>query len=47
MNEIVKTFPTIGFNVEEIEYKKRKINIFEFGGGEKNKSLWNYYFKKA
>ena len=27
MNEIVKTIPTIGFNVEDLEYKDRKIQI--------------------
>ena len=37
LNEIIKTLPTIGFNVEEIEYKNRK--IFDLGGGEKNRTL--------
>ena len=46
LNEIIKTIPTIGFNVEEIEYKNRKINIFDVGGGEKIRNLWHHYFKE-
>ncbi len=46
LNEIIKTIPTIGFNVEEIEYKNRKIDIFDIGGGEKIRYLWHHYFKE-
>ena len=44
--EIIKTLPTIGFNVEEIDYKDRKINIWDIGGGEKIRHLWKHYFEK-
>ena len=47
LNEIVNTLPTIGFNVEEIEYKNRKIIIFDVGGGEKIRNLWHHYFKET
>ena len=33
--EIIKTLPTIGFNVEEIDYKDRKINIGILEEGKK------------
>jgi len=43
-NEIVTTLTTIGFNIEEINYKDRKISIFDLGGGDKIKHLWKHYF---
>ena len=47
LNEKINTIPTIGFNVEEIEYKNRKINIWDIGGGEKIRYLWHHYFKET
>ena len=43
LDEVVITIPTIGFNVEEINYKERKITIFDIGGGSKIKYLWKHY----
>ena len=45
MNEIVKTIPTIGFNVEDLEYKERKIQMWDVGGGEKIRTLWKHYIQ--
>ena len=45
MNEIVTTIPTIGFNVEGLEYKDRKINMWDIGGGEKIRHLWKHYIQ--
>ena len=45
MNEIVKTIPTIGFNVEDLEYKNRKIQMWDVGGGEKIRTLWKHYIQ--
>ena len=45
MNEIVKTIPTIGFNVEDLEYKDRKIQMWDVGGGEKIRTLWKHYIQ--
>ena len=42
-NEKITTIPTIGFNVEDINYKDRKITIFDIGGGEKIRHLWKNY----
>ena len=39
LNENIKTIPTIGFNVEEIKYKNKKIIIWDIGGGEKIRHL--------
>ena len=45
LNEIVQTIPTIGFNVEEIKYKDRKIVMWDLGGGANIKHLWKHYFQ--
>ena len=47
LNENVQTIPTIGFNVENIEYKNRKIYIWDMGGGCKIKYLWVHYMENA
>ena len=47
LNENVQTIPTIGFNVENIEYKNRKIYIWDMGGGFKIKYLWGHYMENA
>jgi small GTP-binding protein len=44
LNEIVKTIPTIGFNVENINYKNLDLTIWDIGGQEKLRRLWNHYF---
>ena len=46
MNEIVTTIPTIGFNVEDLDYKDRKITIWDIGGNEKIRHFWKYILKK-
>ena len=47
LNENCQTLPTIGFNVEEIEYKNKKLIIWDIGGGEKIRYLWKHYFDKT
>ena len=47
LNEKVKTIPTIGYNVEEIDYKERKIIIWDSGGGEKIRYSWKHYFQQT
>ncbi len=34
------TIPTIGFNVETLDYKKHKLTIWDVGGQDKVRSLW-------
>ena len=46
LNEIVKTLPTIGYNIENINYKDREITIFDIGGDKKFKHLWKSYIEK-
>lgn len=44
LGQVIHTIPTIGFNVETVKYKKIEFNIFDVGGQEKIRPLWNYYF---
>jgi len=44
LGEIVTTIPTIGFNVESIEYKNNKFTIWDVGGQDKIRPLWRHYY---
>jgi GTPase SAR1 family protein len=43
LGEPMTTIPTIGFNVETIDYKKHKLTIWDVGGQDKVRSLWKVY----
>ena len=45
LGEAVNTTPTIGFNVESIEYGKLSMMIWDVGGQEKIRKLWRHYFQ--
>ena len=47
LGEVVTTIPTIGFNVESIEYKNYKLVVWDVGGTEKIKPLWRHYFQNT
>ena len=42
--EVVTTIPTIGFNVETVEYKNISFTVWDVGGQETIRRLWNYYY---
>lgn len=44
LGEVVTTTPTIGFNVERIEYKNISFTVWDVGGQEKIRQLWRFYF---
>ena len=44
LNEVVTTIPTIGFNVETVEYKNISFTIWDIGGQEKIRRLWRHYY---
>ena len=44
LGEVVSTVPTIGFNVESIDYKNIKFNCWDIGGQQKIRSLWRHYY---
>jgi ADP-ribosylation factor protein 1 len=39
------TIPTIGFNVETVEYKNINFNVWDVGGQDKIRPLWRHYFQ--
>merc|ERR1711948_209891 len=44
LNEVVTTIPTIGFNVETVEYKKLSFTVWDIGGQDKIRKLWRHYY---
>merc|ERR1712154_628626 len=42
---IIPCIPTIGFNVETVEYKNIKFTMFDVGGQDKIRPLWRHYYK--
>jgi len=47
IGEIVKTIPTIGFNVESIKYKGLNLTVWDVGGQDKIRILWKHYFQNT
>ena len=45
--ETPKTIPTIGFNVETLEYKKLTITLWDIGGQDKIRILWRHYYENT
>ena len=45
--ETVKTIPTIGFNVESIDYKDFNLTIWDVGGTDKIRCLWKHYYNET
>lgn len=44
LGELVTTIPTIGFNVETIEYKGICFSVWDVGGQDKIRPLWRHYY---
>jgi len=44
LGEVINTIPTIGFNVETVEYKRLKFTMWDVGGQSKIRPLWKHYF---
>mmetsp|Transcript_8815 Transcript_8815/g.12916 ORF Transcript_8815/g.12916 Transcript_8815/m.12916 type:complete len:183 (+) Transcript_8815:14-562(+) len=44
LGEIVTTIPTIGFNVETVDYKNISFTVWDVGGQDKIRPLWRHYF---
>ena len=47
LGEVVHTIPTIGFNVEQVEYKNIRLSMWDVGGQEKIRKLWRHYYDGA
>ncbi|KAI3705843.1 hypothetical protein L1987_76087 [Smallanthus sonchifolius] len=44
IGEVLSTVPTIGFNVEKVQYKNVMFTVWDVGGQEKLRPLWRHYF---
>jgi len=47
LGEIVTTIPTIGFNVETVEYKNISFTVWDVGGQDKIRTLWRHYYQNT
>ncbi|KAK3382464.1 ADP-ribosylation factor family-domain-containing protein [Lasiosphaeria ovina] len=47
LGEVVTTIPTIGFNVETVEYKQIQFTVWDVGGQDKIRPLWRHYFQNT
>ncbi|KAF2362644.1 Small GTP-binding protein domain [Trinorchestia longiramus] len=47
LGEVMTTIPTIGFNVETVEYKNLELTVWDVGGQEMLRSLWRHYYQNA
>lgn len=45
LGESVTTVPTIGFNVETVEYKNLNLTVWDIGGQDKIRPLWKHYYQ--
>eukprot|EP00005_Dracoamoeba_jomungandri_P003184 CAMPEP_0174250304 /NCGR_PEP_ID=MMETSP0439-20130205/515_1 /TAXON_ID=0 /ORGANISM="Stereomyxa ramosa, Strain Chinc5" /LENGTH=179 /DNA_ID=CAMNT_0015330331 /DNA_START=91 /DNA_END=630 /DNA_ORIENTATION=+ len=47
LGELVTTIPTIGFNVETVQYKNLNFTIWDVGGQDKIRPLWRHYYQNT
>ena len=47
LGEIVTTIPTIGFNVETVDYKNVSFTVWDVGGQDKIRPLWRHYYQNT
>ncbi|GMH02852.1 hypothetical protein Nepgr_004691 [Nepenthes gracilis] len=47
LGEVVRTVPTVGFNVETVEYKNISFTVWDVGGQDKIRALWRHYFRNT
>merc|ERR1712010_218193 len=45
LGEVVTTIPTIGFNVETVEYKNISFTVWDVGGQDRIRKLWRHYYQ--
>ncbi|KAK2951062.1 putative ADP-ribosylation factor 6 [Blattamonas nauphoetae] len=47
VNEAIHTRPTIGFNMESVNIKNIKFDMWDVGGQKKLRHLWHHYYAGA
>jgi ADP-ribosylation factor protein 6 len=44
LDQTISTIPTVGFNVETLQFNKLKLNVWDVGGQDKIRPLWRHYY---
>merc|ERR1712130_1091025 len=47
LGEQVTSIPTIGFNVEEVNYKNINFTMWDVGGQKKIRQMWHHYISNS
>ena len=47
LGDTVTTIPTIGFNVETVQYKRLNFTMWDIGGQDRIRPLWRHYYTGA
>ncbi|XP_054273749.1 ADP-ribosylation factor 2-like [Macrosteles quadrilineatus] len=47
LGDVVTTIPTLGFNVETVDYKNISFTVWDVGGQDKIRVLWRHYFENT
>lgn len=47
LGEHITTIPTIGFNVETVQYKNVNFTMWDVGGQDKIRPLWRHYYQNT
>lgn len=47
LGEVQRTVPTIGFNVEHVDYRNISFLVWDVGGQEKLRMLWRHYYENS
>ena len=45
LGKYIETIPTIGFNLETVQYKNMTLTIWDVGGQDKLRQLWRHYYQ--
>ncbi len=47
LGDVVTTIPTVGFNVETVDYKNISFTVWDVGGQDKIRPLWRHYYQNT
>ena len=47
LGEVVQSIPTVGFNVETVEFKNCKLNVWDVGGQDILRPMWRHYYQNT
>eukprot|EP00697_Spironema_sp_BW2_P006017 gnl/Spiro4/18377_TR9836_c0_g1_i1.p1 gnl/Spiro4/18377_TR9836_c0_g1~~gnl/Spiro4/18377_TR9836_c0_g1_i1.p1 ORF type:complete len:293 (-),score=51.99 gnl/Spiro4/18377_TR9836_c0_g1_i1:128-1006(-) len=47
LGEVVTTIPTIGFNVENVQYRNVEFTLWDVGGNERIRPLFRHYYQNT